>query len=184
MGVLRWREVVVAGALVAERFLDQDEVRRVAHWRDPARGGHADEESAPRSNELLRHEDCERSTDRTADDSKGDIVLLKPEKLGVIAGPRCVLLCFASRPKSAYDIAVRIQDAHVRNGPLFDSFLSSRLAEQVLGCEGGGMLMEFAPQNRRNAGGSCVASHGMGLGRAGDVASPASARGPSNPTLQ
>jgi len=78
---------VIARPLVAQRALDQDEVGRRAHRHDLAGRRHADEEPAPRSEELLGDKHGEGCANRAADDTELELCLAEAVELGVIAGP-------------------------------------------------------------------------------------------------
>src|SRR3990170_266164 len=87
VAVVPRRQVVIAGAFVPEGALDEDEVRRLTDRRDLSGGGQAEEETAARGEELLRHEDREGGPDGPAHDAVADSRAVKHVEVGVIARP-------------------------------------------------------------------------------------------------
>jgi hypothetical protein len=59
---------MIAGSFVAERPIDENEVRRSANGQDLSARSHADEQLATRGEKLLRDEDRERRADLRTDD--------------------------------------------------------------------------------------------------------------------
>ncbi len=77
----------MTGSLVAQRTVDQHEIRRWTHRNDLPGRGHADQQPAAGHEQLLRHQHGERRSDRQTDDPELDAGMLRHVHLGVIAGP-------------------------------------------------------------------------------------------------
>jgi hypothetical protein len=64
-----WREIVIAGSLVSEGPIYDDEIGWRANWPDLSGRGHADQQPATRGEKLLGDEHCERRADRRTDEA-------------------------------------------------------------------------------------------------------------------
>ena len=125
----------MAGALVAQRAVDQHEVGCRAGRHDLSRRGDADEQAAAGGEELLGHQHRERGADRTSDDAEELAVLRHRDEIGVVAGP------FRQGPGPAgglqvtHEVAIRIEDADLRHVSRWQGFLPPGFPQQVLGPE-------------------------------------------------
>ena len=102
---------MIAGALIAQRALDHDEIRRGAERRDLARRGHADEKPASRREQLLGEQHGKSGADRAADDAEAHRRVLELEQLGMIAGPARRRRRPAGAAQRPHDVAVRVEQA-------------------------------------------------------------------------
>jgi len=91
LAVVCGRQIVIAGALVAQRAIDDDEVGRRLGRQDLARRGYAEEEPAAGSEQLLRHQHREGGPDDAADDADLVTIDLEGVEVGMVAGPARVL---------------------------------------------------------------------------------------------
>ena len=122
---------MIAGALVAQRALDHDEIGRGAERRDLARRGHADEKPASRGEQLLGEQHGKRRADRAADDAEAHRRVLELEQLGMVAGPAGRRRRPARPVQRPHDVAVRVEQADLGHLGLRQIFLAPRLAQQV-----------------------------------------------------
>ena len=134
---------MVAGALVAQRAVDHDEIGRLAERRDLAGRGHADEKPAPRREQLLGDQHGKSGADRAADDAEAHRRVLELEQFGVIAGP-ARRRCARPERRKARTMSPSGSSRQISGtsaGGRF--FLSPRLAQQIgrLEHRGGGVIL-------------------------------------------
>jgi len=155
---------VVARPLVAERAVDENEVRRVVPRRDLSRGGDAHEEPAAGGEQLLGDEDGKRRSDRASDDPELLAVSLEPVEVRVVAGPRLVFSRRARRRQVTDDVPVRIEDADVRDRALREVLLSSGVLDEGLGREHRGLAERLRLAERRRVRAGRIDHTGGGRG--------------------
>jgi hypothetical protein len=132
---LRCRQVVIARPLVAQRALDQDEVRRRLQRRDLPRRCNADEQATSGSEQLFRDQHGEGCADGAADYADRQAAVFEEMEIGMVAGP-AVMATHPPLPlELADDVAVRIQQADLGHRVDRDRPLAPRLAQQALGRE-------------------------------------------------
>ena len=155
LGKLRWRRIMVAGALVTKRPVDHDEVGRGTGGRDLPGRCEAHQEAAAAGEEFFGDERRERRADHAPDDT--DRLTRERERVefGVIAGPFGETLRLAALAQPAHDVAIGVEQAHRRDLPVGDALLPPRLAQERGRLEhrrGGRVLVV---EDRRRAGVSC-----------------------------
>jgi hypothetical protein len=121
---------VVARPLIAQRPLDENEIRRVRFRNDPSGRGHAHEEPTARSEQLLGHQDRERRTDRTTDDSDLPVTDIEPVQVGVIPRPRSVFFGVIRGDEVSDDVPVRIEYTDLGDGTVRQFLLPPCLVEE------------------------------------------------------
>src|SRR6516162_2675258 len=103
------RQIVIARPFVADRAIDEDEIRRGSDWSNLASGRHADQQPATGCEKLLSDQHGKRRADDAIDDANfADADDIEGEKFGVIAGPSLMDAARAGPFEMAYDIAIRI----------------------------------------------------------------------------
>ena len=120
---------MIARPFIAERAVDHDEVRRRLHRKNLTCGRHADEKLAPRGKELFRDQDGECRADGATDDAVLEPLVIKSVEIGVITRLSRMPTSPSCRKQVADDVAVRIEDAQLRNGIDRKTLLSARLAQ-------------------------------------------------------
>ena len=128
----RRRQVMMAGPLVAQRAVDQHEIRRRPHWGDLTGRGYADQQPAAGDEQLLRHQHGERRAHGKAHDADRDPVMLRHIHFGVIAGPAVGRPRPPAGTQRAHDVAVRVECAHRRHRRFRQPALAACLTQQVL----------------------------------------------------
>jgi len=108
------RQVVGAGALVAQCPHDEHEARRGPHQRDLPGGGDADDELRAGGSQLFSHQYREGRPHRHADDSDLDTVEVHGPHLGVVASPSGMAPSTTGGGQVADDVTVGIEQAHPR----------------------------------------------------------------------
>jgi hypothetical protein len=144
------RHVVIAGAFVAQRAFDDDEIRRRAHRHDLPGGRDADQELAARCEQFLGDQHRVRGADGAADNSELNPVATEAVELRVIAGPSCFKPGLATGEQAAHDVAVRIEDADVRDAGVRNPLLPARFAQQIFRREGGRLRIVLLREDGRD----------------------------------
>ncbi len=132
VAVRRGRRIMVACPLVAQGFLNEDYVRRLAQWEDLARRGDADQQLAARSEQFLGHQHRKRSAHHPPDNAVGHILMHERIQARMVTGPGVMRRETVGGPQVIDEIAVRIKHADRRDAAFGKSFLPPCLAEQVL----------------------------------------------------
>jgi hypothetical protein len=160
---------VVAGALVAERALDQHEVRRGREVRrDAAGGGDAEQQPAARGEELLGQQHREGGADRPADRADGvaDSRRLEAHQLRVVAGPAAVRARAAGLREMGDEVAVGVEQADRRHRLGRQPLLAPGLAQQGFRLEHRRRVVMLVGQQGGGDGlGRSIHEPMMGLGR-------------------
>lgn len=120
----------MAGPLVTECPLDENEVWRIVPRNDLSGGGDAHKEATPGSEQLFGDQYSERRADRTADDAEFDTIEREPIEIGVISRPRRILLGASGRNEMPNEIAVRIEDTHFGDFGVRKVLLLTSLSEE------------------------------------------------------
>ena len=115
VGEVAGRQIMIAGALVAQRAVDHDEIGRLAERRDLAGRGHADEKTAPRREQLLGDQHGKSGADGAADDTEAHRRVLELEQFGVVASPAGRRLSPARAAQGAHDVPVGVEQADFRH---------------------------------------------------------------------
>jgi len=124
---------MIARPLVAQRTVDQDEVRRRP---DLSGRGDADEQSATGREELLGDQHGEGCANGAANDADlADAVEIEGKKLGVITGPTFMDTAAAGPLEMTDDITVRIEHADFGDSDERQLPLPARLPQQGFGPE-------------------------------------------------
>ena len=123
---------MLTGAFVADRSLDQDEVRRGPHRHYLAGRGDADQQPATGNKEPLCHQHGERCAYGKADNSQGNAAMFRRVHLGMVAGPTRGTPRQPGTAQTTNDIAVGVQNADGRNWLIRQTAPTTRLAQQVL----------------------------------------------------
>src|SRR5262245_57169739 len=140
---------MVAGPLVAQRAVDEDEVGRWADRGDLAGRRDANEQSAAGREKLLRDQHGEWRADGAADDTDlAEAGEIEGKELGVIAGPSFVDASCAHPLEVTDDVAVRVQHADRGDGNERQLPLPARLPQQSFGPEYRRRSMVFATYDR------------------------------------
>jgi hypothetical protein len=140
---------VITRPLVAQRSVNQDEVRRRPDWGDLSGGRDADEKSAAGREELLCHEHGERRTNGAADDPDlADAAEIEGKKLGVVAGPTVMDAAGAGPLEVADDVTVWIEHADFGHSGERQLPLPARLPQQGFGPEHRGRLVILDANDR------------------------------------
>ena len=140
---------MIAGSLVPERPIDDDEVRRLANRQDLSGRSHADEQPTTGGEKLLGDEDGERRADRRTDDAIPDAAAIERVEMGVVAGPGRVTIGAPRRRQMFNDIAVRVENADFRDLASRHALLPARLSQQRLRRENRRLVVPLARQDRR-----------------------------------
>src|SRR5262245_14696406 len=119
---------MVAGPLVAQGAVDQDEIGRWRLLHDLPRRRHADEKAASRDKELLGDEHREGGAHSAADDAQAFSRMLEFIQIGMVARPTERPTGPPGLDEHAYDVAVRIEDADLRHCSIGQVLLPPRLA--------------------------------------------------------
>jgi hypothetical protein len=129
--------IMVAGALVAQRPIDNDEIGRQSRRQNLTGGGEADQQPAAAREQFFRHQNGERGANYPSDNA--DLLAGKREgiQLGMIARPARKRPGSSRLPQCSHQVAVGIQQAHRwhRNG--WEVLLASGLAQQCRGDKDG-----------------------------------------------
>ena len=139
---------MVARAFIAQRAVDQDEIRRRPLRNNLPRRGDADEEATSGDKQLFCEQHGKRSAHGAADDAETLCHMFEFVKLGMIACPVLAAVSapgFGERPQ---DVTVWIEDANFWHRSTRQIFLPPRLAQQVLGLEDRGCRELLSVQNR------------------------------------
>ena len=140
---------MITRPLVAQRAVDQDEVRRRSDGIDLAGRGNADEQSAAGREELLGDQHGERRADGAADDADlADAVEIEGKKLGVVAGPSFMDAAGAGPLEVTDDVTVRIEHADFGHSDERQLPLPARLPQQGFGPEHRGRLVILDANDR------------------------------------
>lgn len=132
----------MARSLVAQRTVDEDEVRSLSGWHDLTGGGDADEELAARGEQFLGDQHGERCANGAPQDADHLPLQLQFVELGVITGP-IRASAHAAMPQMAPKVTVGIQHADSRHFPDRNRFLPPCLAQEIGGSENGGFSVAY-----------------------------------------
>jgi hypothetical protein len=99
---------------------------------------------------LLGDQHGESGADRATHDAVFVPVMLKNVQLGVVAGPARMKAGASGSAQVPHDVAVRIENADIRNGDVGEPLLPSRFAQQAFGRESRWRFITFVPKNRRS----------------------------------
>ena len=121
---------MVAGPLVAQSPIDDDEIWRRARSYDLTGRREADEQPAAAREQFFRHQNCERRTNDPSDNP--DLLPGKREciQFRVITGPIREASGFSALPKGAHNVAVGVENAYRRHLDGRELLLAPRLAQQ------------------------------------------------------
>ena len=136
LAVLGRRQVMVARTLVAQRAVDDNEVRWSLHRSDLASRSHTDEKPAARREQLFGDQDRKRGANGAADDAVFAPFVMKPVEIRVVAGPTGMAVSMPGSTQVPHDVAIWIENTDFRDGGGGQTFLASRFAQQVLWCKG------------------------------------------------
>ena len=142
------REIMIAGSLVSERPIDENEVRRRANGQDLSSRSHADEQPATRGEKLLGDENGERSADRRTDDAIPNAATFERIEMRVVARPGVVSTSASRRRQMGDDIAVRIENADFRDVAGRRLLPTAGLSQQRLGRKNRRLVESLARQDR------------------------------------
>jgi len=146
---LRRRQVVKARTFVAPRLLDQHEVGRVTESDDPTGRGHRHDQVTPRCVQLRGDDDGRGGADSARHDPYLAVTTRRDPQLGVVAGPIIVTNGLTRGGEVSDDVAVRIQQTHVRHRCLAEMPLSTRFAQQPVDPEHRRLVMLLRPEDGR-----------------------------------
>src|SRR5579863_4832233 len=127
---------MIARALVAQRAINDNEVRWRLNWCNLARRCHAEKKPAARCEQFFGDEDSERGANGATDDAVFAAFVMKPKKLSMVTCPTSMAIGAASGAQMPHDVPIWIENADFRDNGNRQTFLPSRLAQQALGCEG------------------------------------------------
>ena len=120
---------MVAGALITQCLVDENEIGRRSELGDLPGGSHADEEPASGREQLLRDQNGKRRADRTADQAHFDAACGEAVELGVIAGPAGIQTCASILCEVPDDVAIGVENAYPRNAHCPDPLLAPGLPQ-------------------------------------------------------
>ena len=119
---------MVTGAFVAQRPLNDDEVRGRLHGTDLASRRHADKEPTARCEELFSDKDGERGADGAAHDAVLLPVITEDMQVGVVARPAGMRFGMSCGAQVPHNVAIRIQNAKLGNRGSGQTLLAARFA--------------------------------------------------------
>jgi len=136
LAALGRRQVMVAGTLIAQRAVNDNEVRRSLQRSDLASRSHTDEKLAARREQLFGDQDRKCRADRATNDATLASFVIKSIKIRVVAGPTGVALGASRSSQVPHDMAIWIENADLRDGGGGQALLATRFAQQTFGREG------------------------------------------------
>ena len=116
MAELRGGKIVIAGALVPQCLVDQNEVGRRPQRRELPRRGHADQQLASTGEQLLRNQHGEGCADGATDDAQFEIAFAAAMQVRVVARPTGIEPRSPGALQLSHEVAVRIENAYGRHG--------------------------------------------------------------------
>ena len=116
---------MVARALVAQRAIDDNEVRWSLHRSDLASRSHTDEKLAARREQLFGDQDRKRGANGAAHDTVFAPFVMKPVEIRVVAGPTGMAVSMPGSKQVPYDVAIWIENTDFRDGGGGETFLAS-----------------------------------------------------------
>ena len=126
---------MVTRPLIAQRAVDDDEIRGRSSRSNLARRGDAHQNLATAGEQFFGNQDGERRADGAADDPDRLTGQREGVEHGVIAGPVRKRLRLTGLPQPAHDIAVGIQDAERRHIDRCQTLLPPRFPQECCGLE-------------------------------------------------
>src|SRR5665647_55788 len=129
------RQVVQAGAFVAQGLVDEDEVGRVCQWLELAGGGDGDDQVSAAGEQLLGDQDGEGGSDCAADHSDSCPGQVGDAHVGVVARPAGVELSPAGVGEVGCDVPIGIEQTDSGHGLVGQVPLSACFTQQVAGLE-------------------------------------------------
>lgn len=124
-----------SSCLIRQGAVDEHEIGRRPLFEDLSGGGHAEEQAAAGDEELLGQQHGKRSAHRAADDAEGFSRMLELVEFSVVARPAIAPPDPSGFDERAQNIAVRIEQADLRNRGKWHILLPPRFAQQILRLE-------------------------------------------------
>jgi hypothetical protein len=121
---------MIAGALVAQGAINDDEIGSRARRCDLARGCEAEQEAAAAGEQFFGDQNGEWRADGTADDAHRLAGQFEGIQLRVVTGPAFERLRSAFLSQPPHHVAIRIKDAGRWHRNVGQSFLPPRFAQQ------------------------------------------------------
>jgi hypothetical protein len=132
-----------SSCLIRQGAVDEHEIGRRPLFEDLSGGGHAEEQAAAGDEELLGQQHGKRSAHRAADDAEGFSRMLELVEFSVVARPAIAPPDPSGFDERAQNIAVRIEQADLRNRGKWHILLPPRFAQQILGSNTDGAEKSF-----------------------------------------